>query len=450
MGGGSNTPDLTDPTENPPVTGEVGSPCTMNEECTGGVNAVCVSEAMYGWPNGYCMIDNCDATNDDCPAGAACFTFSDDSTSCLKTCETAADCPTGYACPSYGACTPGCEADGCEAGEVCDSETHECVAAPCTADSCPMGTLCGDNGKCVADLANKPTGAVPTCDNLPPLLCTGPESECGKLEQFDPHQGVGYDDYPINGETAAKQYRSWARHDMVQLVKYATAVVACKAADWNTGNGGLLGLGDMSDKFGDTPGTHDINDVLVNMQGHPAGTHESGLDMDIAYYQVGTSNNYLREICPHTTGGEEQYHCTDTPDKLDVWRHALFLGTLLEFDRIRVIGVDGKVGPLVQAAAEVLCADGWMPQKSCDNFDSKITWEETDMGYGWFLFHLHHTHVSLKPKASTGGMSFDGSKPARQTMNGKHQSMATDVEMVKKRYVPGLVRSINPRVAKLR
>lgn len=28
------------------------------------------------------------------------------------------------------------------------------------------------------------------------------------------------------------------------------------------------------------------------------------------------------------------------------------------------------------------------------------------MGYGWFLFHLHHLHISINPKSSSGGTAF--------------------------------------------
>ncbi len=440
-------PDMAKVEQDPPPVGQVGSACLEDTECPGDANAFCINEADYGWPNGYCVINNCDATNDDCPSGSGCFTFSDDSTSCLKLCDTAADCPPGYACPEYGACTPGCTADSCEGGEVCNPATLECESAPCTATSCPDGMLCADNGRCVANLDDKPTGTVPSCPGLPELECQGTEAVCGALTQFDPHVSTdgSYDDYPINGETAAKQYRSYARKDMVQLIKYATAVVACKGADWTTGNGGMLGLGDMSDKFGDIPGTHDINDKVVNDQGHPAGTHENGRDMDIAYYQVGTSNNYLREVCPHSTGGKEQYHCTDTPDKLDVWRTALFLGTLLEFSRIRVIGVDGKVGALVEAAAGVLCADGWLPQKSCDNFSNKITYEETDMGYGWFLFHHHHLHVSLNSKSGGGTSSFGGpGAGGKPCMDASCKSKSLDFALSTRAKNFGQARIMNP------
>ncbi len=102
------------------------------------------------------------------------------------------------------------------------------------------------------------------------------------------------------------------------------------------------------------------------------------------------------------SGGTDAYHCVATPDKLDLWRDALFLGTLFTSEIVRVIGVDGKVGPLVEQTMPALCATGWVPQRSCDVLDGKyysvknygLAYEETDGGAGWYYFHHHHQHVS--------------------------------------------------------
>ena len=72
----------------------------------------------------------------------------------------------------------------------------------------------------------------------------------------------------------------------------------------------------------------------------------NGHDMDIAYYQVGTPNNVLRSVCEHREpNGEDAYHCTDEPVYLDAWRTAVFLAYLHDNPHLRVIGVDGQVGP---------------------------------------------------------------------------------------------------------
>lgn len=248
------------------------------------------------------------------------------------------------------------------------------------------GTLEGDSARAetAADVLAESGG----CD-LPPRDCVGTEAYCGALIPFEPVKGIGYDNYPLNGETTANQYRSFCRRDLMMLVKYAAAFVECNGKTWTPGNGAPLGLGDMSEKNGAIPGTS------VGSPGHPSGTHLNGNDMDIAYYQTEGSNNYLRSVCPHTSGGAEQYHCTGAPTILDVNRTALFLGALLSSSRTRVIGVDGRIGPLVVPALQKLCDDGTLAKVSCDR-KGLIGYEATDTGKGWYKFHHHHLHVSLR------------------------------------------------------
>ncbi|MDP6942806.1 MAG: hypothetical protein QF464_01545, partial [Myxococcota bacterium] len=167
----------------------------------------------------------------------------------------------------------------------------------------------------------------------------------------------------------------------------ATSYTTCMGSDW-PGNGGALGLGDMSEEDGSIPGTS------IGQPGHPQNTHEDGYDIDIAYYQVNTSDNKLRSVCDHVSGGADQYHCVSEPYLLDVWRTALALGAMLTSDRVRVIGLDGKVGALVEEAMEVLCNGGYLPQTSCNNM-YKLAYEVTDQGLGWYHFHHHHFHLSL-------------------------------------------------------
>jgi hypothetical protein len=262
-----------------------------------------------------------------------------------------------------------------------------CIDKPCTPGSCPAGQQCVD-GKCLLDVGPGPgPGPGPDCPNLPPLQCTGTAAHCGEIVPFDPDDGDGYEDYPLNGETWQNQYRSYLRRDTMMMIKYATAKVACKAASWKAGNGGPLGLGDMSEKDGKIPGTS------VGQPGHPAGTHTNGFDIDVGYYQVNTVDNHLRAICDHYQNGKDVYHCVSTPDTLDVWRSALFLGFTYEHPSLRVTGVDGKAGALIQSAINTLCKDGWLTQYTCSHV--KLAYEETDKGMGWYRFHHHHMHVSF-------------------------------------------------------
>jgi hypothetical protein len=226
------------------------------------------------------------------------------------------------------------------------------------------------------------------CEHVPSYRCDPSTTQCGELVPFLPERGDGYWNYPLNGETIEDQYRSFARRDLVMLVKYATAKTRCLSANWPMGSSQELGLGDMSEADGSIPGTREGD------AGHPSGTHTNGRDMDIAYYQVGTQNNHLRAVCDHYLGSRDAYHCVGTPSRLDVRRTALFIALLHDSPRLRVIGVDGQVGPLVDAEIDGLCERGVIDGPACSSGRS-IAWETTDRGQGWYRFHHHHLHVSL-------------------------------------------------------
>jgi hypothetical protein len=228
------------------------------------------------------------------------------------------------------------------------------------------------------------------------LACT---SRCSDLIQFTPSNipgsagydwTLGYADYAENGETERNQYRSWLRRDAAMAIQYAAAVVACRSQDWRFGiSREPIGLIDMSERDGSIPGTS------VGSPGHPEGTHTDGFDIDMAYYQL-EDDNRARPVCDHTSGGADAYHCTSDPYLLDPWRTALFLGALGEYDHVRIIGVDGRVGPVVEGAFATLCEDGWIDAAVCRRgMSSYVTYETTDTGRGWYYFHHHHVHVSF-------------------------------------------------------
>tara|TARA_B100001989_G_scaffold229877_2_gene187544 strand:- start:1021 stop:1536 length:516 start_codon:yes stop_codon:yes gene_type:complete len=169
------------------------------------------------------------------------------------------------------------------------------------------------------------------------------------------------------------------------VLKYATAMVKCMYP--GTAN---LGFGDMSMQNGGTPA-----DTSGRLR-HPQGTHVKGNDIDLAYYQVNTPNNYLRAVCQHTTNGQDQYHCVAQPHLLDPVKTAYFLAKILEYGSVRVIGVDGKIGPLIEAEMTKLHQKGLIHKSILDQFkNGSVTWEETDKGRGWFRFHHHHAHISF-------------------------------------------------------
>lgn len=297
------------------------------------------------------------------------YVVNDERTACVRECTEDSDCGGDLVCSNY-----------------------ECTSTPCNQGACGPGLTCNSDGACLVDSSTAPSGSPPSCSDVPDWMCNG--SNCGELVQFDPAQNRARWDYPINGETSGNQYRSWLRRDLRQLLEYAAAKTACQSKNWTLGNGPPLGLGDMSEENGAIPGASTGN------PGHPQGTHTGGYDIDVAYYQARTPDNRLRSVCPHTSGGRDEYHCVASPDRLDIWRTALFLAHLHVTPQLRVIGVDGKVGPLVETAIQKLCDDGWVQTSACTN--PRIAYEVEDRGRGWFRFHHHHAHISLTTRSNAG------------------------------------------------
>lgn len=325
-------------------------------------------------------------------------------------------CDEGYFVNDEGTgCVAECEADSdCDGDLVCID--NSCRPAPCSADSCAEGTVCDDaSGYCIQDLGVMPPEPNLACDVLvgancelsdysciPSWQCSG--SDCGELIAFNPRTGNDYWDYPLNGETESNQYRSFIRGDVRNLVSYASAWVRCMTKDhWNFGSGNnfeaALGLGDMSEADGAIPGASHGD------PGHPPGTHVDGSDMDVGYYQLNQPDNVLRSICDHYSGGQDQYHCVAPPNTLDVWRTALVLAKMHDNPALRVIGVDGQAGPLIDSAITQMCSAGWLSGSVCTS--NKITYETEDNGYGWYRFHHHHFHFSVNSSKSSGSAATD-------------------------------------------
>jgi hypothetical protein len=286
-----------------------------------------------------------------------------------------------------------------------------CGPKPCTEGSCPDGQVCWTNGYCSPEVpAESGPGQAPPdveveCD-LPQLLCNSDIEDCAELIQFDPTYGYGYSDFPENGETEDNQYRSWLRRDTVYLIKYATARVACLSKNWSYGNGGPLGLIDMSEEDGSIPGTS------IGSPGHPAGTHTNGYDIDVAYYQKDSDDNRARVICD-----DRDFHCQDFPHLMDEWRNALFLGSLYEHPDLRVVGVDGKAGGMIEQAFEMLCEWGWIKEEACQTH--KFAYEFVDEGRGFYRFHHHHMHISFNGTSQ-------GYAAARSDMNDESLCITKD------------------------
>jgi len=204
------------------------------------------------------------------------------------------------------------------------------------------------------------------------------------LAAFTPRAGFGFRDIPINGETEARQHRSYLRADLAAVIQRAAMESRCRSQSWPQSNDAPLILGDMSLADGSTPS------LPSGQLAHPVGSHTNGNDVDVAYFQTRFfPDNDFRPVCPHWEGGEDVHHCTDTPYGLDVRRTALFTGLLAKWPGLRCIGVDGEIASMLLTEQRRLVADGLLsaaPDRFC--------YEQSDTGRGWFYNHHEHMHLT--------------------------------------------------------
>ena len=78
---------------------------------------------------------------------------------------------------------------------------------------------------------------------------------------------------------------------------------------------------------------------------------------------------------------------------MDRWRTALFIAYLSEHPGLRVVGVVGQVGLVLESALDELVAFGWInPQLRAS---IPLAYEVTDEGRGWYLFHHFHMFIGM-------------------------------------------------------
>ena len=92
------------------------------------------------------------------------------------------------------------------------------------------------SGRCIETDQNLPAGSPPDCArDVPSYTDCDPRGD-NELRRADPvrpgARGFGYWDYPLNGETERDEYRSWARRDLMLLIRRATAATQCLSEDW--------------------------------------------------------------------------------------------------------------------------------------------------------------------------------------------------------------------------
>ena len=79
---------------------------------------------------------------------------------------------------------------------------------------------------------------------------------------------------------------------------------------------------------------------------------------------------------------------------LDPWRTALFIAYLAEHPHVEEIGVDGQIGPVLEAALDQLVQTGWIESGLRERIP--LVYETVDEGTGWFRFHHHHVHFGMR------------------------------------------------------
>jgi len=204
---------------------------------------------------------------------------------------------------------------------------------------------------------------------------------CNRMMQF-PQAHAKDQGYVVSHPT----HYSALRREVIYLVRYAAAETAMAFEDT-----GPIGLLDMSQPDGDTPGRWD------GQLRHPEGTHVNGNDIDIAYYQT-VSDNLGRTVCP-----DDGYFCTSEPHILDAHRSAFFIAKLMESPYLRVIGVDPYIANDLLDAIDDLYNEGVVERRSVNRMDRYLAY-----GDGW-PFHQHHLHFSWEWE---GGHTDEASKEA--------------------------------------
>ena len=177
----------------------------------------------------------------------------------------------------------------------------------------------------------------------------------------------------------------FGRREVIMAVRYALheTTETFGAAD-------ALGLVDFADITGTTPG-YDVGDPR-----HPESTHDQGGNIDIAYWQTDGSND-ADIICNDGSVHNDGYCSSAAVDShvVDLERQAFFMAKLQYGGRLRVIGVDQVIAPLIEDAADALGALPDGDPKKLTSVEVSTLKSKMAYGSGW-PYHHHHIHVSYQ------------------------------------------------------
>jgi hypothetical protein len=172
----------------------------------------------------------------------------------------------------------------------------------------------------------------------------------------------------------------YLRRETLMLIRYAAHEVEARFPGTNP-----IGFIDQCQRDAITPG-YDVDDPR-----HPESTHDQGGNIDIAYYQTG-SDNHARIICDNAEGSEDGSYClasAGTTHIVDLQRQVYFMAMLTRSPRVRVIGVDRVIAPLLEAQARTMQSSGVITMTEMNAVIDSMAY-----GDGW-PFHHHHIHLSL-------------------------------------------------------
>ncbi len=145
--------------------------------------------------------------------------------------------------------------------------------------------------------------------------------------------------------------------------------------------------------------------------------------MDVAYFQTDGQND-MELICNDGSVHNDGY-CSPAAAELhtvDLPRQAFFMAQLAASPRLRTIGVDQVIAPLIaQAANDLTDLPDGDPRKLTGAQAAAVSSAQS-YGSGW-PFHHHHIHISLD-WWSSADQSSGSSDGGSQTESGANQSMS--------------------------